>query len=408
MESANRRFFRKMHLPAMPDKGIFFISVSQFGIAFSFNCIMAFMPFYILRISPFGTKETMIWIGLIMGAAHVFAGLTATLWGQVSTRLRPKLLFEIAIFGNGIIMLLMGFVDNLYIILLLRVIQGCMGGISTIGLILIASISPQERLHKDMSHFQIAMNIGQLLGPPAGAYIATLLGYHYPFIFSFLVVSVTLVFCHRHVADVPPRPGKLLQGSLPKQGILVGWALGFVATVHLTFLPSILPHILEDFRLAGKEALNTAGTIMMAYTAASIPGNYLISGLGGKIDLKKLIAFASIAAALLQVFLIFCPGVISFTLVRMLQVGFIAAVFPLILSIFARDAGGGTLGFLNSSRFFGNAIGPFLATSILAFSNLLTLYLIIAGMTFAALLSFLISSRIQQISFSTVKPAAQD
>jgi hypothetical protein len=144
MESANRRFFRKMHLPTMPDKGIFFIAVSQFGIAFSFNCIMAFMPFYILRISPFGTKETMIWIGLIMGAAHVFAGLTAT------------------------------------------------------------------------------------------------------------------------------------------------------------------------------------------------------------------------------------------------------------------------LGFLNSSRFFGNAIGPFLATSILAFSNLLTLYLIIAGMTFVALLSFLISSRMQQISFSTVKPAAQD
>ena len=63
-----------MHLPAMPDKGIFFISVSQFGIAFSFNCIM---PFYILRISPFGTKETMIWIGLFMGPAHVFAALTA-------------------------------------------------------------------------------------------------------------------------------------------------------------------------------------------------------------------------------------------------------------------------------------------------------------------------------------------
>lgn len=398
MESGNRRFFKKMHLPALPDMGIFFISVSQFGIAFSFNCIMAFMPFYILRISPFGAKETMIWIGLIMGAAPVFAALTATLWGQISTRLRPKLLFEITIFGNGIIMLLMGFIDNLYIILLLRISQGFMGGVSTIGLILISSVSSRDRLHKDMSHFQMAMNIGQLLGPPAGAYIATLLGYQYPFILSFLAVSIILIFCHRHVADVPPRPGKFLQGPLPEKGILVGWVLSFVATVHLTFLPSILPHILEDFRLTGKEALNTAGTIMMAYTAAAIPGNYLVSSLGAKIDLKKLIAFASIGAALFQIFLIFCSDVVSFTLIRMLQVGFIAAVFPLILSIFARDAGGGTLGFLNSSRFFGNALGPFMATSILAFSNLVTLYLTIAGMTFVALWSFLSSSRKQQRS----------
>lgn len=398
MESANRRFFRKMHLPAGTDKGLFFISVSQFGIAFSFNCTMAFMPFYILRISPFGTKETMIWIGLIMGAAPVFAALTATLWGQIAARWRPKLLFEIAIFFNGVILLLMGFTDSLYVILILRISQGCMGGVSTIGLILIASLSPQERLHKDMSRFQMAIQIGQLIGPPAGAFIATLLGYQYPFILSFLAVSVILALCHRHVADVPPRPGKSLQSPLPRQGILVGWALGFVATVQLTFLPSILPHILEDFRLTGKEALNTAGTIMMAYTAASIPGNYLISALGSRIGLKALIAFASITASLFQILLIFCPGVMSFTLIRMLQVGFVSAVFPLILSRFARDAGGGTLGFLNSSRFFGNALGPFLATSILAFSDLATLYLVIAGMTMASVLSFLVSSRRQPAS----------
>lgn len=408
MESAIRRFFRKINASVPPDKGVFFISVSQFGVAFSFNSIMAFMPFYILRISPFGTKETMIWIGLIMGAAHVFAALTATLWGQISARLRPKLLFEIAIFGNGLIMLIMGFMDNLYVILLLRIIQGCMGGISTIGLVLIASVVPRERLHKEMSRFQMAMHLGQLLGPPAGAYIASMLGYQYPFIVSFVAIAVITLFCHRHVADAPPRQEIRQQGTLPKRGILVGWALGFAATVQITFLPSILPHVLEDFRLTGNEALNTAGTIMMAYTAAAIPGNYLISAMGGKIELKKLIAFATGAACLCQVFLILCPGAVSFALVRMVQVGCISAVFPLVLSIFARDAGGGTLGFLNSSRFFGNALGPFMATSIVAYSGLLTLYLVIAGLTLAALWSFLVSRGVQPVSLSGAKPAGRE
>jgi DHA1 family multidrug resistance protein-like MFS transporter len=408
MESFRSKLFGKIHLPAVTDRGVFFISISQFGMAFSFNCIMAFMPFYILRISPFGTRETMIWIGLIMGVSPAIAALTATFWGQVTTRLRPKLLFEGAILSNGLIMLVLGFIDNLYLILMLRVIQGCLGGASTIGLILISSISPRERLYKDMSFFQMAISIGQLLGPPAGAYITTLFGYKYPFILSFLSVSVLLVFCHRHVIDIPPRPRVQQLSTLPKQGILFGWILSFVATVHFTYLPSILPHILGDFRLTGKEALNTAGTMMMAYSAAAIPGNYLIFRMVSKIDLKKLIAFASISAALCQLILILCPDVVSFTVIRMLQVGMIAAVFPLIMSIFAVDAGGGTLGFLNSARFVGNALGPFLATSILAFSDLFTLYATIAGITVAALCPFLAATRKQQTSLSSDKPVAPD
>ena len=85
----------------------------------------------------------------------------------------------------------------------------------------------------------------------------------------------------------------------------------------------------------------------------------------------------------------FGKGVVSFTLIRMLQTGVIAAVFPMILSVFATKVGGGTLGFLNSARFAGNAIGPLMATSVVAYSNLLMLYLIITGVTIVVLTAFL-------------------
>ena len=86
-----------------PAKGIYFIAVSQFGIAFSFNCIKSFMPFYILKVSAYGEKETMLWIGMIMGATSLVAALAAPFWGSLTTRVRPKLLFEGGIFCNGII-----------------------------------------------------------------------------------------------------------------------------------------------------------------------------------------------------------------------------------------------------------------------------------------------------------------
>lgn len=46
------------------------------------------------------------------------------------------------------------------------------------------------------------------------------------------------------------------------------------------------------------------------------------------------------------------------------------------------------IGFLNSARFVGNAIGPMLATSVFAFSSLPVLYFLISGTTFLALCGF--------------------
>ena len=95
------------------DKGVFFIAISQFGASFSYNFIMVFMPFYILKISSLGPKQTMIWTGLIIGAPSAMSALTAPLWGRLTSRFRPKLLFEMGILWNGILFLIFGFVQNL-------------------------------------------------------------------------------------------------------------------------------------------------------------------------------------------------------------------------------------------------------------------------------------------------------
>jgi len=55
--------------------------------------------------------------------------------------------------------------------------------------------------------------------------------------------------------------------------------------------------------------------------------------------------------------------------------------------------GGTGLGFLNSARFAGNGFGPLMATSVVAGSNLLTLYLLIAVSTVGSVLAFLITGR---------------
>jgi MFS family permease len=381
-------------LPAQDgNKGVYFIALSQFGLAFCFNVVMSFMPFYIIKISPYKPHETMIWIGMIMGLNSFISTVAAPIWGSLTSKFRPKSLFQGAFLFNGILFLLMGFSDSLPMLLALRLVQGALGGASTIGFFMIKQISPQDRLAGNLSLYQNSMTAGQLLGPPVGAYLAAHLGYRSPFFASFLLVGVGLVLCQIYIAEIRKKEADRDQKIRFNRGLLWGWALSFIATIHLTFLPSILPHILEGFGLVGQDALKSAAFIMMVYTATAIVGSYVISHLAPRAKLTEVITAVCLAAAFFQALLYFSQGTISFTTIRMLQTGVIAAVLPLVMANYAPGMGGVGIGFINSARFAGNGVGPLMATSVVAGSNLLTLYLLISISTVASVLAFLITGK---------------
>jgi Na+/melibiose symporter-like transporter len=83
------------------NSGFYFICLSQFGLAFCFNVVMSFMPFYIIKISPYSTYETMIWIGMIMGLNSFVAAATAPVWGSLTAKFPPKRLFQSAFLFNA-------------------------------------------------------------------------------------------------------------------------------------------------------------------------------------------------------------------------------------------------------------------------------------------------------------------
>lgn len=384
--------FRNM-LPAPDrDKGIFFILMSQFGLAFSFNVVMSFMPFYIIRISSYSTSDTMIWIGMIMGLNSFVAAGTAPIWGALTSRFNPKMLFEAAFLANGVIFLLMGFTDSLPIMLVLRLLQGGLGGASTAGMFMISQLSSKDRLAANLSLYQNSMTAGGLLGPPVGAYLAAHLGYRSPFIISVVLIGVFLLLCQVYVADIQKKESDRGRKISLSREVIWGWALSFIATIHLIFLPSILPHVLEGFDLEGEEALKAAGFIMMGYTATAIIGSYVISRMTPRAKLTGVIAAACLAASFFQILLYLSQGVVSFTVIRMLQTGVVAAVIPMVMANFGTKLGGKGIGFLNSARFAGMGVGPLLATFVVAGSNLLVLYLIIAVATVGSVLAFRITT----------------
>jgi MFS family permease len=372
------------------DRNVLFISLSQFGIAFSFNFVMVFFPFLIHDISPYSPRETLIWVGLIMAAPSFVAALASTFWGSLTSRFSSKLLYMRGLLSHAILVVVMGFVTSLPILLLLRMLQGVLGGISTLGLFIVSSSSSKERVSRDIGFFQNSMTLGQLIGPPMGALAASTLGYRGAFISASALIFSTLAFCFFYVAEVPHEPSR--RPSLGKHTMnrrtLIGWGVCFTATVQLMFLPSVLPNVFQAFKVGETIALKWAGQVVMFYTATAMVGTYLLCRVAGKMRNHRLIMTVGTLGLVFQSLLCVSPGIISFVAVRMLQTAMIAALVPLIFSSFASDLDGRVIGFLNSSRFAGNALGPLIATFVLAFSSLTSLYLSVSGLSLLALLGF--------------------
>jgi MFS family permease len=371
-------------------RNVLFISLSQFGMAFSFNFVMVFFPFFIHDISPYSSQDTLIWVGFIMGAPSFAAALASTFWGSLTSRLSPKLLFMSGLLSHAVIILLMGFVSSLPVLLVLRLVQGILGGISTVGLIIVSSSSSREWASRDIGLFQNAMTLGQLISPPMGALAATTLGYEGAFISASALVFVTLAFCFFYVKEFPheSRETTAFTKHAMNKKTLIGWGLCFTATVPLMFLPSVLPNVFRAFHMEESMAIKSAGLVVMLYTATAMVGTFLLCRLVGRVTSHRLIITAGILGTVFQFLLSVSPGVTSFVGVRMLQTAMIAAVMPLVFSSFASDLDGRVIGFLNSSRFAGNALGPMIGTSVLAFSSLNWLYLSVGCMGLLALISY--------------------
>jgi MFS family permease len=366
------------------------VILTQFLSAFSLNFVNIFLPFYIFRVSPYSQRETLLWVGAIVGLTTVFTALASPLWGALTHRYSPKMLYMRGMFTHSLMFFFMAFTTNLHMLFALRVVQGIFGGVSTAGMILISSGSKKEKQASNMGMFQAALTMGPLLGPPLGTFAAALLGYRNGFLAGAAFLFTAFIFAQIYVIDMPPlpKPVKKTGKRVLDRRIMIAWIVCFVAQIQLSFLPSVLPNVFKGFSMDEPTALKFAGLVVMAYTASAALGQFVWTRLARRFGVLRMIMFLLVMGLAFQALLALTRGIIDFTVVRMIQTGFAAGAIPLIISLFLDNASGSTVGILNASRFTGMAVGPMLATAVVAFSSLGNLYLIISAITLLASLSF--------------------
>ncbi len=366
------------------------VSTTQFTTAFSLTFVNTFLPFYIFSVSPYSPRETLLWVGAIIGSSGVSTAIASPLWGSLTHRFSPKKLYMRGMFTHSVMFLLMAFTTNLHMLLALRIIQGFFGGVSTTGIILVSSEVEKEQIASNLGVFQSSITLGQLLGPPLGAFAAALLGYRNGFLAGALFLFGSFILARRLVHDVPPlsKPEKSSKKPVFDRRIPAAWVICLAVQIQLIFLPSVLPTIFKGFRMDETSALKMAGVVVMLYSATSVLGQFIWTRLSKRFGVVRMVGFLLVMSIAFQAGLALTRGLADFTLVRMLQTGFASAAIPLVISLFLQNPRGGTVGLLNAARFTGMAVGPLLATSVVAYSGLNSLYLLISGVTVVAFLCF--------------------
>jgi len=141
-----------------------------------FNSFQPILPYYVQSLGASG-EAVARWTGIVSSAPAVAMAFFGPVWGSLSDRFGRKMMVERAMFGGAIIIILMGFVTSVEQLAALRLLQGALTGTVAAATTLVASTTPQHRLGETLGKLQVAIFLGQSLGPSAGGMVADAFGY---------------------------------------------------------------------------------------------------------------------------------------------------------------------------------------------------------------------------------------
>jgi MFS family permease len=359
--------------------------VVQFVTAFSWNISMAFLTLFIhSELGVSSLSEAVMWAGTAQLLSNLGLSVMSPVWGWLTDRIGGKKMLLRTMLGNATILILVSLSTSPYQVVALRLLEGIITGTGTIVMAIMASSVDANRLPQVIGYQQSIMTAGSLVGPAIGVAMVTAIGFRYCLFISGMIIlaAVPLVLWARF----EERRGSDGSHERIHWNNLKGLGRDFTALLSVQaafgFVTPILPLYLSEAGLAGSALVQHTGIILtlssLAY-AASVPVTTRI--------FKRRAIPLLLAAASGTVFLqAFFRQAFSFTILRVGQCFLHSAAPSRLLGEAGEEQSnkGLTLGILNSARTIGNAIGPFLASSVAYMIDLTTAFLVISLLSILA------------------------
>jgi DHA1 family multidrug resistance protein-like MFS transporter len=311
-----------------------------------------------------------------------------------------------AMFVGGLIIALMGLVQNVGEFLVLRILQGVFTGTIAASTALVATIVPRDRLAGSMGILQTSVYVGISAGPVVGGIIAQVVGIRGTFFVAGAMLAIAAVFVwqfvHEHFSPRTGAPRPSFFETLVR-GLRSRALAPLIVTLMLVQLSSaivfpILPLYVERLASLTDPVKLYAGLAFGLTAGTSAVAAISYARLVDRSGYRRILIFACFGAAAFFLPQAFVHNIGQLLLLRAGLGLFFGMLIPATNAIVGlstpADLRGSAYGLTNSGTAVGNAIGPLLGSTIAASFGYSTVF--IATAIVLSLLGFWVTGLVRE------------
>lgn len=343
--------------------------IGSFTTIVAMTLLLPILPIYVEQLGVKGHAAIVQWSGIAYGATFFAAALVAPLWGRLGDRYGRKLMLVRASLGMAVTMSLMGVVQDVWQLVLLRLLIGFAGGYASGSTILVAMQTPKERSGWALGMLSSGIMAGNLVGPLIGGALPPLIGIRSTFLLAGGVIFIAFLATTFLIKEEPrlakarteTRHGgwAAIPDKRPVIAMLVTGTLLMFANMSIE--PIITVYVAQLVEDQSRITL-VSGVVMSAAALGSILSASYLGKLADRVGpWTVLIGALAVSAALLvpQAFVTQGWQLIALRFLMGLALG---GLMPCITSVIRHNVpdrvGGSVLGYSVSTQYVGQVLGP--------------------------------------------------
>lgn len=385
-------------------KNLFVLSIAVFIAGIAFSEIMPFLSLYINTLGNFSHQQLNFWSGIVYSGTFIVSAVVSPWWGKLADKKGRKPMILRAGIGMSVVIACMGLVQNVWQLLLLRMLQGVFAGFISNSNALVATETPKTNSGQALGTIASATTAGTLLGPLVGGALTSIFSYRITFMITggLLLLCSILVLFFVHEDDFKPVTAKKLDKASGVIKLLRSPHLIFGLLLTTLIIQAANNSINPIVSLYVRQLLNGHDNVVfISGVIAALPGiaTFLVAShfgaLGDKIGTHKIIVAGFIAASIFFFLTAFVRNTVELGILRFL-VGFSdACLFPQVQTMLTKNSPAAVTGRIfswnQSAMYIGNIVGPLLGSFVSGMFNYSMVFIVTTVIVLINLLLFRIN-----------------
>ena len=387
-------------------------SLGAFTTVIGMTLVLPILPLFVQDLGVTDTREITTFSGLAYAGTFLTAGLTAPLWGRLGDKYGRKSMLIRASLGMAVAMSLIGFAQNVWQLVALRLLAGLLAGYASGATILVADQAPQNRSAWALGVLSSAIMAGNVAGPMLGGVLTHAFGVKNAFLAVGALIFIAFLGTAFFLKEQPKAQlaqnraagSKPSFAALPHRGVILAMlglsTLLMFATISVE--PIITVHVEKLAGTASNLALTSATVFSLTALGTVISGPQL-GKLADKFGHLNILTWCPAATTVLLALQAVANNLWVFATLRFLTGIALGGVTPSVIATIRRmlpkSSVGLVLGYNVSAQYLGQVTGPIVAGVLGGIAGTSSVFVMTAVLTACGILAVLgVRGKVQAIS----------